>query len=56
MTHRERVERFLAHLGGQPLDATGKQTDERADWLLPDRRVIAEIKTLEDDRVAEVQR
>jgi hypothetical protein len=33
-----------------------EHTSERADWLLPDHRLIVEIKTLDDDRVAQVQR
>jgi hypothetical protein len=53
--HLERVEAFLLHLGGQRIDAIPDLTGERADWLLPEHRLIVEVKSLEDDRVARVQ-
>jgi hypothetical protein len=57
MTHFDRVEAFLASLGGESVDARFPRLEgKRADYLLSDRRVIVELKSLVDDRTAPVEK
>ena len=53
MTHFQRIEAFLTSLGGESIDTRLPRIEgKRADYLLRDRRVIVEIKSLKDGRVA----
>ena len=52
MMHFQRTEAFLASLGGESVDTKFPRIEgRRADYLLFDRTVIVEIKSLEDNRV-----
>jgi hypothetical protein len=56
MTHFERVQQFLREsLGAESIDDLPALEGKRADFFLFDRRVIMELKHLEDDREARVQ-